>query len=308
MSNLITEKIGNPYYADLMNIIDNLQLKVNELGESNKVARNIIDRMEKSINIMMKPPPPRHTYTTCSTGLARWGLLHMIYPKNSKSKTIVEPRLQQIDPETMQLVMVHESFHACNAMDNRIKKKNLTKAIKGNGIYRGFRWLFVARELDPMVISELSDTQNITCPSQGYVVKLDVDKKTITDVYFNRETACSDNGYESKSHLDYSINYSKVREEGCYMMYTKCNEELKDAFIEKNGGVPLLYMNGIGKYDRNANLIQEYLCKRECMKLCSMTSRKFIEVTGNNIMHEGYYYEYMKRKLRAFEIATISPQ
>jgi hypothetical protein len=60
------------------------------------------------------------------------------------------PRLQKINPETMQLIKVYESVTEAMKENTNIKRPSINKAIVENTIYCGYRWLLVDRDLDPM--------------------------------------------------------------------------------------------------------------------------------------------------------------
>ena len=56
------------------------------------------------------------------------------------------PRLQKINPETMELVKVYESVSELMKEDNHIKRPSINKAVVENTVYNGFRWAFVDRQ------------------------------------------------------------------------------------------------------------------------------------------------------------------
>ena len=60
----------------------------------------------------------------------------------------IGPRVQQINPETMELIKVYESASQLMAENRVIKRPSLTKAVIANTVYCGFRWMFVERDQD----------------------------------------------------------------------------------------------------------------------------------------------------------------
>ena len=91
------------------------------------------------------------------------------------------PRLQKINPETLQLIKVYESISECMKENNNIKRPSINKAIEECTIYNGFRWLLVDRELDPSVVLNIKPTKITKCQNLGYIAKLNAEKTEIID-------------------------------------------------------------------------------------------------------------------------------
>ena len=83
----------------------------------------------------------------------------------------IGPRLQKINPETMQLVKVYETVAECMKEDTRIKRPSLNKAVVENTVYAGSRWLFVDRELPQNVIHNIEPTKQTKSQNLGYIAR-----------------------------------------------------------------------------------------------------------------------------------------
>ena len=120
------------------------------------------------------------------------------------------PRVQKINPDTLQLIKVYESATEVMNEDRSIKRPSLSKAVLENTVYNGFRWLFVERDVDPTVIHHLQPTRKTIPKNMDYVAKLNADQTEILNVYLDRKTAAHFNDYESSSALDVPVkNYIK---------------------------------------------------------------------------------------------------
>jgi phage anti-repressor protein len=119
------------------------------------------------------------------------------------------PRLQKIDPITLQLVQVYESVTECMRENPNIKRPSINKAVKENTIYCGFRWLLVDRESEPEVIQEIQPTKETRAQNIGYIAKLNAEKTQIIGIYLDRKTASRMNGYPSESSLDPIVKKQK---------------------------------------------------------------------------------------------------
>jgi len=213
------------------------------------------------------------------------------------------PRLQCINPETLQLVKVYESVSECMSENSAIKRPSINKAIAENTIYHGFRWLLVERHLDPMIITNLSATKIIQTQNVGYVAKLNQSKTEILNVYLDRKTAAIANGYASISALDNPVNNSTLTNGNYYALYESCEEALKDEFIQKNENKPpLLYKNGVGQYDQSGVLVREFSCKYECIRTLHISDKTLEKALTKNVLYNDHHYKYLGAKIKCFDI------
>lgn len=207
------------------------------------------------------------------------------------------PRLQKINPETLQLIKVYESVTEVMNENKNIKRPSIMKAIQENTIYCGFRWLLVERNVDPNIIHDIQPTKETKIINSGYIAKLNKEKTEIVNVYLDRKTAAQLNGYQSSSALDNPVKNNTIANGNYYLLYSNCDEELINAFEEKNGA-PLLYKDGIGKFDANNHLVQEFTCKYECIRQLKMSDKTLAKALNQNIMYNGFYFKQLGAKLK----------
>ena len=206
------------------------------------------------------------------------------------------PRLQKINPETLQLIKVYESVTEAMNEDKNIKRPSISKAVEENTIYCGFRWQLVERNLDPNTIYSLEPTKQTKVQNLGYIAKLNSNKSEILNVYLDRKTSAELNGYYSTSTLDNHVKNETLTNNNYYILYDKCDPELVEKFEEKYGK-PLLYKNGIGQYDLNNNIVNEFSCKYDCIKELKMSDKTLAKSLKNNIPYNNYYYKELGCKL-----------
>jgi hypothetical protein len=207
------------------------------------------------------------------------------------------PRLQKINPETLTIIKVYESVAECLKEYNfKVKRPSIDKAITENTIYSGFRWAFVDRNLDPTVIYDLPPTKHTKSQNLGYIAKLNKEKTEILNVYLDRKSAASLNGYTSSSALDTPVKNTSLSNGNYYMLYEKCTEELIEAFEEKNEE-PILYKNGIGQYSADNQLIKEFSCKYDCLKQLQMSDKTLAKALDKNILYNNNYFKSIGVKL-----------
>ena len=211
------------------------------------------------------------------------------------------PRLQKINPDNFQIVKIYESVSECMKENSIIKRPSINKAILENTIYHGFRWLLVDRDLDPNIIYNIEKTKETLIKNIGYVAKLNKDKTEILNVYLDKKTAAIENGYQSSSGLDNPMKKFTFTNGFYYILYDKCEEELKNKLKNKNNNSnPILYKNGIGQYDSSNNLIKEYICKYDCIRSLNISDKTLAKALDKNKMYNNYYYKYIGSKIRLF--------
>jgi len=215
----------------------------------------------------------------------------------SQPLATIGPRLQQIHPETLQLVKVYETASECMKEDPKMKRPSLTKAVMENLVYNGFRWLFVDRELDPTVIHSIQPTKQTKTQNLGYIAQINKEQTEIVNVYIDRKTAAQMNGYESTAALDNPVKNFSLTKDSYYKLYDDCDDELNSAFEEQCGGEPFLYKNGAGQFDAEHKLIKEFASKYDCIKQLKMSDKTLAKCYNKDIQYNGYYYKELGSKL-----------
>lgn len=205
------------------------------------------------------------------------------------------PRIQCINPETLQLVKVYESVSELMKSDNLIRRPTINKAIEENTIYKGFRWQYVNRELDPNIIN-IKETKPTIIHNIGYIAKINKENNKIVAVYLDKKVAARYNGDLSHSALDKPVKNNTLLNGYYYKLYDTCDEKLRNEFIKKNGE-PLLFKNGIGQYDINHKLIKEFNCKNQCCKTLMISDRTLTKALEKNIQYNDNYFKNIDYKL-----------
>ena len=208
------------------------------------------------------------------------------------------PRLQKINPETLELVQVYESVTEAMKEDNRIKRPSINKAVIENTVYCGFRWFLVDREIDPNILANINPTKQTKVQNLGYIAQINKEQTKIVNVFLDRKTAAHFNGYESVSALDNPVKNFTLSNGFYYKIYTDCDEDLKDDFEKQINGQPMLYKNGVGQYDLGHKLQKEFICKYECLKQLKMSDKTLSKALDKDKQYNGFYYKTIGQKLK----------
>jgi hypothetical protein len=210
----------------------------------------------------------------------------------------VGPRLQQINSETMTINKVYESVAECIKEYNfKVKRPSIVKAIEDNTVYNGFRWAFVDRNTDPNIIANILPTKQTKTQNLGYIAKLNKEKTEILNVYLDRKNAATSNDYASSSSLDTPVKNVSLTNGHYYMLYDKCEDELKNNFVQKYGE-PLLYKDGVGQYNAENNLVAEFVCKNDCIKQLKMSDKTLSKALDKNLLYNNCYFKSVGSKLK----------
>ena len=205
------------------------------------------------------------------------------------------PRVQQINPETMELIKVYESASQLMNENHNIKRPSLTIAVNGNTIYCGFRWMFVERDQDATNTDAVQPTKQTRVQNLGYIAKLTADETEILNVYLDRKTAAIMNGFESSAALDTPVKNGTVVKGHIYKLFSECQARTK--FVEKYGKEPLLYKNGFGVFDAAGQLMREYGSRYDCIRFEKISNKTIAKSMDKNVPYNGALFRNIGEKL-----------
>lgn len=293
---IIDENINNYNYRVGELLLENELLRSKLDANQNNINNELISDLVKTINMLSNK--------ITSLEKSNQEIVNKLNASETKTTTgfgnplsTVGPRLQKINPETLQIVKIYETASEAMKEDQSIKRPSLNKAVMENTVYKNFRWLFVDRELDPNVIHNINPTKNTQIQNTGYIAKLNQNKTEILNVYLDRKTAAHCNEYNSSSALDNHVKNSTITRGHYYVLYDNCEQNLKNDFETKHGK-PLLYVSGVGQYDSNNNLIREFSCKYDCIRSLTMSDKTLSKALNKDIMYNGFYFKEIGSKIK----------
>jgi len=256
--------------------------KIQSLFENQTLLLQKITNLEKTNKEMLEKMNSMQTRTTTNF---------------EQPLPTIGPRLQKINPETLQLIKTYETVSECMKEDSTIKRPSIHKAIVENMVYKGFRWMYVDREFDPNIVNNIKPTKQTKSQNLGYIAKLNTTKTQILNVYIDRKTAAIQNNYQSTSSLDNPVKNGTITNGHYYMLYENCENTLKQEFIEQHGE-PLLYKDGVGQYDAQNNLVREFICKYDCIRTLCMSDKTLAKTLDKSIAYNGFYYKSIGSKIQ----------
>jgi phage anti-repressor protein len=297
-------------YAMLVNIIENnikrfndtttmdeMESMIRKILTEHQIPRNEIVEYNNSPEILQKMTELNSKIDNLERTIA--DLKSTVVRSQTRTTTnfneplpTLGPRLQKIDPITLQLVQVYESVTECMRENPNIKRPSINKAVKENTIYCGFRWLLVDRESEPEVIQEIQPTKETRAQNIGYIAKLNAEKTQIIGIYLDRKTASRMNGYPSESSLDPIVKKKQITKGFYYVLYDECSETLKRTYA-----IPILYKDGVGKFNAQQQLVKEFTTRYDCVKTDNISEKTLKRALTDNAMYNGFYYRLVGEKL-----------
>ena len=299
VTNIISTNINNFNYSVRELLQENELLKVKLNTNQNNINTEVINELIKTINNLSNK-------VDCLEKSNK-EILNKLNLQQAKTTTgfnqqlpTLGPRVQKINPENLQLIKVYESVTEVMNENKNIKRPSINKAIQENTIYCGYRWLLVERNLDPKIIHHIEPTKETKIQNIGYVAKLNKEKTEILNVYLDRKTASQLNNYPSVSSLDNPVKNGTLTNEHYYMLYEKCDDEMIELF-EEEYGVPLLYKEGVGQFNEEGILVNEFKCKYDCIRTLKMSDKTLSKALNNNIVYNGFLFKEIGDKLSVIQ-------
>ena len=200
------------------------------------------------------------------------------------------PRIQCIDPKTMKLVKVYESYAECVRMTNASHSR-IKNAIETCVLYKDHRWNAVDRNIDPDVIPDLPATVESSTQNVGYIAKMNRDATEIIKVYEDQKTAAKDNGFKTASCISKSVANKSVTQNHVYQLYIDVDPVVVQAYESKNNKPIFVGPRAVEKIlAKTGQQIGIFSTKTECVKACKMASNKLKSLIDTGEEYHGYVY------------------
>jgi hypothetical protein len=157
----------------------------------------------------------------------------------------------------------------------------------------------VERDQDPTDVSQVQQTKQLSkVYNLGYIAKVNISKTQIISVYLDRKTASHLNGYKSVAYLDAYVKSGKLCDNHYYILYDTLDEQLKKDFLHKNNIKDIiLYKSGIGQYNKDGILIQEFRSKHHCQETLKIGEKSLNKALLSGLSYDDFMYKVLDEKL-----------
>jgi hypothetical protein len=102
------------------------------------------------------------------------------------------------------------------------------------------------------------------------------------------------------SGLDNAVKKGTQTQGFYYKLYGECDENVVQNFTEKYGKDVLLYKDGLGMYNEKGELVKEFKCKYDCIKLERMSDKTLAKAMAEDKAYNGYKYRELPSRLSCY--------
>lgn len=143
------------------------------------------------------------------------------------------PKVQRYS-EAGELLETYEGYtEVCR--DAKLAKPTqaaLRNAVKSNTMYKGYRWLDLAREMDDNTVQTLVSTVKASTQRIGLVAMLNIDRDAIVEVFPDMKTAAVKRKFSGVSSVSSAITRQSLSSGHYFQMWHECDQVLKDQYLE----------------------------------------------------------------------------
>lgn len=170
----------------------------------------------------------------------------------------------------------------------------LRASSKNNTIYKGFRWLFLNRNLElPLNIPDTVDTKHKS-PDIKYIAMIDIKKTKIIQLFSTQKDAVEARNMKSRSFTR-AIQQQSISSGHYWNFFDNCSEEMKLEYL-KNNKLPEKYIANIGKkveqIDPKTNtVIKIYNSNRDIVKNFQMSTLTLQKCLKSGEIYNGYIWK-----------------
>lgn len=206
------------------------------------------------------------------------------------------PKVYQYLPENLLIpIKIYDSPAEVerNLSELSISPAPLRASSKNNTIYKGFRWLFLNRNLElPINIPDTVDNKHKST-SIKYIAMINIKKTKIMEVYATQKDAVEARNIKSRSFTR-AIQQESISSGHYWNFFDDCSEEMKSEYL-KNNKLPEKYVANIGKkveqIDPKTNtVIKIYNSNRDVVKNFQMSTLTLQKCLKSGEIYNGYIW------------------
>ena len=207
-------------------------------------------------------------------------------------------KIQKIDPNNLDnIINIYDSMYYLLRCNEGIKycKSNVQDAIRNNSLYKGYRWDFVEKGDDPFISKAKPTNPLVTARIVEPIVKMDISKTKIIDIYDSQELCYLNNGI-SKDKMRHLIKTHIPFHSFYFIKVSDCPSNILEKFniiqsdFKKNSilNKPIIQINPLTKEEFIFDTITEIPIK------IGGSESSINSAIRNNTIYNGYYWKLSK--------------
>jgi len=211
------------------------------------------------------------------------------------------PFVQMLDRDTFDIVRtfqgqtdaVREYSRTKTPGEPDISIAGLNGAVDNSSVYHGFRWFFVDRDKDPLAKYDIPPTnEDIRLVSPGWIAQLNWHKTEIISVFPDQKSAGEANGFRARGSVCLSIKNGAAAGKNHFDLWDSCAQELKDAYVAKNGVPHFAPRTVIDAYDCDGKLLASYATKQEIVNQLAIGHVKLSKILESGELYRDRVFKW----------------
>ena len=174
-------------------------------------------------------------------------------------------------------------------------RSSVDRACKERTEYKGYRWLYLDRNLDDYTIQDIGETVVDKKPHSGFVATLDPSKKYVTDVFLHFKALSFDQGFKSGGAIQKRMNKGQPLDDGRHIVkWDDVEDKIQNDWLKDNV-LPKIKAPGIkiNRLDKNTlDIIQTYGTMNEVLINYPSAARTLRSAIEGGVVHHGYKWSY----------------
>jgi prophage antirepressor-like protein len=181
-----------------------------------------------------------------------------------------------------------------NLLELDISPAPLRTSAKNNTIYKGFRWLFLNRNLElPLNIPDTVVTKHKS-PDIKYIAMIDIKKTKIIQLFSTQKDAVEARNMKSNSFTR-AIQQQSISSGHYWNFWDNCSEDMKSEYL-KNNKLPEKYIANTGKKvqqidPKTKTVIKIYNSNRDIVKNFQMSTLTLQKCLKSGEIYNGYIWK-----------------
>lgn len=180
--------------------------------------------------------------------------------------------------------------------DNKISISGLKKAIEKKTIYKGFRWLYLNRDLPDDTLQDIGESKNIINQNLELIAMLDINKENIINVFPDQKTAAQSRNLKSVCGIQNSIRLNRLCSGHYFCHFSKCSDELKTKYLlyntlpaipRRHNAIKVKQLNPITN-----EVINEYNSYEDIRIKFQIGAKKLKTVIKDGEVYKGFKWSY----------------
>ncbi len=204
------------------------------------------------------------------------------------------PRIQQYDPNTLQLLRTFDTVVDIVREINGSSASAIRSACKINNVYRGYRWFSVERSEEDKQY-EIPPTVKIMDQRKDLIAELNLEKNKIVKVYSSQKEAAQEMKLKSSASINSALKESSLAAHRYWNYFDDCSDKMKEEYLKNNTLPEPQKPKGVGieMLDiKTKKVVERFDTMNDVIKKYHMGRGSLKNAIENKHSHNGYLWRF----------------